>query len=110
MNKSLAALILASLALAACGASPPKVADASPNKRIEGVALSAGVQDIAKQEGKVDLDKDKRVNCEKYTPTGSNRPQYRCVTAAEKKSYAEANQREMRKMTAPAPSAGGIGN
>ena len=110
MNTRLSALILVSLALAACGSNPPKAADTGTGKRVEGVTLSGGVQDIAKEEGKVDLAKDKRVNCEKYTPTGSNRPKYRCLTATEKKSEAEANQREMRKMTAPAPSAGGIGN
>ena len=110
MNKPLAALILASLALAACGTDPAKTADTGTGQRIEGVALSAGVKDIAEKEGRVELAKDKRVNCEKYTPTGSNRPIYRCLTAAEKKAEADASQREVRKMTAPAPSAGGIGN
>lgn len=90
MNIPAAALILASLALVACGANPAKTATAG--------------------EGKVELMKDKRVNCEKYTPIGSNRPKYRCLTPPEKNAEAEAGQREMRKMTAPAPSAGGIGN
>jgi hypothetical protein len=110
MNTRPTALILLALALAACGSNPPKAADAGEGKRIEGVVLSAGVKDIAKEEGKVDLAKDKRVNCEKYTPTGSNRPKYRCLTASEKQSEAEANQRQMRKMTTPAPSAAGVGN
>lgn len=108
---TLSAVLLATLALAACGSDPVKTADADAGKRIEGVALSAGVQDIAKKEGRVELEKDKRVNCEKYTPIGSHRPIYRCLTQAEKANQADSNQREMRKMTAPPPSAGStIGN
>ena len=105
-----AAALILSLALAACGSSPTKMS-AEEGQRVEGVKLSGGVQDIAKKEGKVELDKDKRVNCEKITPIGSHRPVYRCLTQAEKKTEADQNQSEIRKMVVPPPSASGtIGN
>jgi hypothetical protein len=101
MRPFLPAMILTCMVLAACGANPPKVAaTAAPEtKRTEGVEQA----------------KDKRVNCEKYTPIGSNRPKYRCVTVAEKKSDAEAKPSETRNMDAPppsppAPSTSGTGN
>ena len=107
------ALILLVLGLAACGSDPVKPDPAAgEGKRIEGVSLTPGVAEIAKKEGNVELLKDERVKCEKYKPLGSNRTQYRCTTLKEEQASNEANNREMRKIQTPPPSAGArtIGN
>jgi hypothetical protein len=103
--------VLLALALAACGSSPTKPDPlAAEAKRIEGVKLSPEVIDIAKQEGKVELTKDDRVQCEKYKPLGSNRTQYRCRTLAEAVQSKEDNNRAMRKLQTPPPAAHGTLN
>lgn len=96
MSTSNIAVILACLVITGCGANPTRTAD-------------AGLPEAAETQARVEHEKDKRANCEKYTPIGSNRPKYRCLSATEKKAEAESNEREMRKVTAPAPG-GGIGH
>ena len=103
-SRVITAICSGALLLAACAAAPTDPTAAAQGKRVEGVKLSAGVAQIAKDEGKVDLAKDERVACEKYTPIGSHRTQYRCLTKNEKAASEEANQREMRKIEAPPPS------
>lgn len=123
MSRTAAVSLLATLlALAGCAGNETKpspttaaaapsaatpTAPAAPTEeggRIEGVRLSPEVIEIAKTEGKVDVEKDKRVNCEKYKPIGSNRVQFRCQTVAEQEKTREAAARDMRKIvTAPAP-------
>lgn len=98
----LIALAVATL-LGAC-ASDPELAQLRSDLRRTN--LSAGTVDIAKQEGKVELLADQRVTCERYTPTGSHRAQVRCQTRTEKVTADEANNREMRKLQTPPPSAG----
>ena len=120
-------LIALALVLTACGSNParPAVADADAKaipgttptapvegKRIEGVSLTPGIAEIAKKEGQVDLIKDERVKCEKYTPLGSHRTKYRCTTLAEDAKSKEDNNAAMRKIQTPPPSEGArtIGN
>ncbi len=109
MKTSPVALVLATLALAACGSNPAKTADAGQGKQLEAAAPVAGAPDNATKDRKVEVAKSKRANCEKFTPIGSNRPQYRCLTPAEKAAESDANEQEMRKNTTP-PSSSGIGN
>ncbi len=106
-NSSLIACLVLAAALTACGSDPakPDAAAAAEGQRIEGVKLSPEVIDIAKQEGKVELTKDERVQCEKYKPLGSNRTQYRCRTLAEATKSTEDNNKQMRKMQTPPPAA-----
>lgn len=100
--------VLLALTLVACGGNPPKPEpSAAEGQKIEGLKLSPGVTDIAKEEGKVELAKDERVKCEKYKPIGSNRTQYRCTTKAEQAAAAEDNAAAMRKLQTPPPSATG---
>src|SRR5262245_29063745 len=98
MKKSLILLAFAALALAACGSDPVKPS---------ATAQAKPAQESASADKRVEAEKTKRANCEKYTPIGSNRPQYRCRGAEEKKAAAEEDEREMRKATAPV--AGGVG-
>jgi len=111
MNRriSLTACLALAAALTACGSDPvkPDAAVAAEGQRIEGVKLSPEVIDIAKEEGKVELTKDERVQCEKYKPLGSNRTQYRCRTLAEATKSTEDNNKQMRKMQTPPPAAHG---
>lgn len=97
---------LVALVLAGCAATAVSGPSASDGRRVEGLTFTPGIADIAKKEGKVELLEDARVKCEKYTPTGSHRVQFRCTTVAEKKAAEEANQRVMRKLQAPPPSVG----
>jgi hypothetical protein len=93
---------LAALALAACGSSPSKPEAATAAK-----PSTTEAQAKAEKDAKLAAAKDKRANCEKHTPIGSNRPVWRCFSAEEKKARDEENAREMRKATAPM--AGGTG-
>jgi hypothetical protein len=106
-------LAVLTLALGACGSNPTQPdPSAKEGKRIEGVTLTPGVAEIAKEEGEVQLLKDDRVKCEKYKPLGSNRTKYRCTTLAEDAKSKEDNNAAMRKIQTPPPSAGArtIGN
>ncbi len=100
MKKTLTFLTIATLALAACGSDPAKPVATEQAKATE-VVTDSGTNK------KVEIAKSKRANCEKFTPIGSNRPQYRCLSVDQKKAEAEENEKEMRKATAP--TAGGIG-
>jgi hypothetical protein len=102
-GSALFALCLAG-AVAACASNPAEVEEQSKLNRVK---LSGGTIDIAKKEGKVDLAKDERVKCERYTPLGSHRTQLRCTTLTEAETAEEANKREMRKLTVPPPHATG---
>jgi hypothetical protein len=109
MSKNrIVATTLFALALAACGGNSTKPAETVAAKPGEPAATAAGEGEAKPAKSKTDLAKAKRENCEKYTPIGSNRPVYRCLTPAQKKAEAEANERELRKATAP--TAGGVGN